>query len=161
MLELGTHASRLRRSSKNEWYGGTEGFYWGCNNTKDRAVRLETIASLNDRPENVVWEPTDRDRTWIRLYNENKGKITGDFGRLAFTTPPLAAIAFSRCEIHNLRNGQAAGIVCDLRSANGKAMGTNGGGEERSIREFGRSSVIRGQYFIPERHRQCQVGSCR
>ena len=33
MFELGTHQNRLWRSSRNEWFGGTEGFYWGCNNT--------------------------------------------------------------------------------------------------------------------------------
>ena len=47
MFELGTHKSKLWRSSKNEWFGGTEGFYWGCNNTKDLDVRLETIASVD------------------------------------------------------------------------------------------------------------------
>jgi hypothetical protein len=91
MFELGTHKSRLYRSSKGDWYGGTEGFFWGCNNTKDRDVRLETIPSVHDRPAIIVWRPTDRDKTWLRLYAEHKGKITGDFGRLAFTTPPLAA----------------------------------------------------------------------
>ena len=50
MFELGTHKTKLYRSSKNEWFGDTPGFYWGCNNTKDREVRLETIASVNDRP---------------------------------------------------------------------------------------------------------------
>jgi hypothetical protein len=91
MFELGTHASRLYRSSKGEWFGGTEGFYWGCNNTKDLQVRLETIPGVRGRPENMVWRPSDRDKVWQRLYAENKGKITSDFGRLAFTTPPLAA----------------------------------------------------------------------
>ena len=43
MFELGTHQSRLWRSSKNEWFGGTTGFYWGCNNAKDLQVRLETV----------------------------------------------------------------------------------------------------------------------
>ena len=41
MFELGTHQSRLWRSSRNEWFGGTAGFYWGCNNAKDLKVRLE------------------------------------------------------------------------------------------------------------------------
>jgi hypothetical protein len=91
MFELGTHKSRLWRSGKNEWFGGTEGFYWGCNNTKDLDVRLETIAGVNDRPANMVFCPTDRDKTWQRLYREHKGKIGADFGKLAFTTPPLAA----------------------------------------------------------------------
>jgi hypothetical protein len=91
MFELGTHKSRLYRSSKGEWYGGTEGFYWGCNNTKDLDVRLETIPSVNDRPANLVWRPSDRDKVWLSLYAQHKGKIDADFGRKAFTTAPLAA----------------------------------------------------------------------
>ncbi len=91
MFELGTHKSRLYRSSKNEWFGGTEGFYWGCNNTKDLEVRLETVASVKGRPANVVFRPSDRDKVWQRLYREHRGKIDANFGKLAFTTPPLAA----------------------------------------------------------------------
>jgi hypothetical protein len=91
MFELGTHKSKLYRSSKNEWYGGTEGFYWGCNNTKDLDVRLETIASVEGRPAATVFRPSNRDRKWIELYDRHKGKIGADFGKLAFTTPPLAA----------------------------------------------------------------------
>jgi hypothetical protein len=92
MFELGTQHSRLYRSSKGDWYGGTEGFYWGCNNPKDLQVRLETIPGVSGRPENLVWVPKDRDRVWVNLYAENKGKIDARFGRLAFTTPPLCAI---------------------------------------------------------------------
>jgi hypothetical protein len=91
MFELGTHRSKLYRSSKNEWYGGTEGFYWGCNNTKDLQVRLETIAGVNDRPAVAVFRPSLRDTKWLELYDRHKGKIDADFGKLAFTTPPLAA----------------------------------------------------------------------
>src|SRR5436305_5021297 len=91
MFELGTHKSKLWRSSKGEWYGGTEGFYWGCNNTKDLEVRLETIPGTLDRPANMVWRPSPRDQTWVQLYRQHRGKIGADFGRLAFTTAPLAA----------------------------------------------------------------------
>jgi hypothetical protein len=91
MFELGTAKSKLYRSSKNEWFGGTEGFYWGCNNTKDRDVRLETIPGVNGEPANMVFCPSDRDKTWLRLFNQHKGKLDADFGKLAFTTPPLAA----------------------------------------------------------------------
>jgi hypothetical protein len=91
MFELGTHKSHLYRSGKKEWFGGTEGFYWGCNNTKDHEVRLETVASLDGSPANVVFHPSDRDKMWLKLYSENKGKINADFGKKAFTTPPLAA----------------------------------------------------------------------
>jgi hypothetical protein len=41
MYELGTAHTKLWRSSKNEWFGGTPGFYWGNNNAKDLAVKLE------------------------------------------------------------------------------------------------------------------------
>jgi hypothetical protein len=91
MLQLGTHKHRLSRSSKNEWFGGTEGFYWGCNNTKELELRLETIASLKERPADLVWRPSGRDRAWQKLYAEHMGKINEDFARLAFTTPPLAS----------------------------------------------------------------------
>jgi hypothetical protein len=91
MFELGTHKTRLWRSSKNEWFGNTPGFYWGCNNEKDLQVRLETIPGTNDRPRNVVWSPSNRDVKWVELYNTYKGKMDESFGKLAFTTPPLAA----------------------------------------------------------------------
>jgi hypothetical protein len=91
MFELGTHKMRLWRSSKNEWFGGTEGFYWGCNNTKDLDVRLEAVASVQGRPAATVFYPSDRDKTWLKLYDRYKGQIDADFGKLAFTTPPLAA----------------------------------------------------------------------
>jgi hypothetical protein len=91
MYVLGTHQTKLYRSSKNEWFGGTEGFYWGCNNAKDLEVRLETIPSVNDRPSNMVWRPSNRDLCWQRLYHEYKGKIDVEFAKLAFTTPPLAS----------------------------------------------------------------------
>ena len=91
MFELGTHKSRLWRSSKNEWFGGTPGFYWGCNNAKDLQVRLETVPSVTGRPANVVFHPSDRDRTWLSLFDQKNKKIDVDFGFLAFTTPPLAA----------------------------------------------------------------------
>jgi len=91
MFELGTHQSRLWKSSKNEWFGGTAGFYWGCNNAKDLQVRLETVPALGGRPDNVVFHPSDRDRTWLELFDRKNKAIDVAFGFLAFTTAPLAA----------------------------------------------------------------------
>lgn len=96
MFELGTDKNRLWRSSKNEWPGGTEGFYWGCNNTKDLHVRMETICATCERPANMTFRPSERDIMWIKLYQENKGKIDEKFGFKAFTTAPLAA--FPSCD---------------------------------------------------------------
>ena len=92
-FELGTKASKLYRSSKHDWFGETEGFYWGCNNAKDLSVRLDTIASTNDRPADMVFQPSDRDMAWVRLYHQYRGKIDADFGKLALSTPPLAAFS--------------------------------------------------------------------
>jgi hypothetical protein len=92
VLELGTHKHKLRRSSKNEWFGDTPGFYWGCNNTKSLELRLETIPSVSGRPANLVFFPHDRDILWQKLYHKYRGKIGVAFGMEAFTTPPLAAI---------------------------------------------------------------------
>jgi len=91
MFELGTVKSKLWRSSKGEWFGGTEGFYWGCNNAKDLDVRLDTVATVQGKPANMVWKPTDRDRKWLELYGKNKGKIDVEFGKLAYATAPLVS----------------------------------------------------------------------
>ena len=91
MFELGTHKSRLWKSNKNEWFGGTAGFYWGCNNAKDLQVRLETVPALDGRPANVVFHPSDRDRKWLELFDRKNKAIDVEFGFMAFTTPPLSA----------------------------------------------------------------------
>jgi hypothetical protein len=91
MYELGTRKSRLWRSSKDEWVGGTKGFYWGCNNARDIQVRMEAVASVEGKPVNLVFVPSDRDRAWLRLYEKHKGKIDASFGFEAFTSVPLAA----------------------------------------------------------------------
>jgi hypothetical protein len=91
MFELGTHDQRLWRSSRGEWFGGTEGFYWGCNNAKDLKVRLETVPSVKGTPVNVVFHPADRDRVWLDWFDRHKGRIDVSAAREAFTTPPLSA----------------------------------------------------------------------
>lgn len=96
LFELGTNKHRLWRSSKNEWIAGTEGFYWGCNNAKDLAVRMESVPSVTGKPANVLYRPSERDKKWISLYQKHKGKIAAGFGFEAFTTPPLAA--FPSCD---------------------------------------------------------------
>lgn len=96
MFELGTRKTKLWRSSKEEWPGGTKGFYWGCNNAKSIAVRKETVASLGDKPANLVLRPSDRDLCWLKLFDKRSGKIDVNFGFEAFTTPPLAA--FPSCD---------------------------------------------------------------
>ncbi len=96
MFELGTAATRLWRSSRDEWVGGTKGFYWGCNNGKDMKVRAEMLPSLEGKPGNIVFHPEQRDMAWLKLFDKRAGKIDTAFGFEAFTTPPLAA--FPSCD---------------------------------------------------------------
>lgn len=92
MFELGTRSKRLWRSSKNEWIGGTAGFYWGCNNGKDVQVRLDSQPTIDGRPTSAgVFRPSPRDRAWLAFYDRYKGKIDADFARTVFTAAPLAA----------------------------------------------------------------------
>jgi hypothetical protein len=91
MFELGTYKTRLWRSSKGEWFGGTQGFYWGCNNAKDLDVRLEYVPDPQGRPEDLTFVPAVRDRKWQELYREHKGKIDEAFAFDSFATPPLVS----------------------------------------------------------------------
>ncbi len=91
LFELGTYKTRLYRSSKDDWFGGTEGFYWGDNNAKDLGVRLEENPDPNGAPAYVPYVPTQRDLKWQALYREYKGKIDEQFGFMAFHTAPLVS----------------------------------------------------------------------
>ena len=92
LLMLGTRQHLLLRSSKHEWIDGAEGFYWSCDNCKDMAVRLDSVASLNGPPTAVASPVTTyKDAIWLDLYEKNKGRIDENFGKLAFSTPGLVS----------------------------------------------------------------------
>ena len=128
MFELGTHKNKLWRSGNDDWFGGTKGFYWGCNNAKDVEVRLETIPSVIDRPANVVWHPSDRDRAWLRLYNAHKGKIGEAFGFEAFHDAAARGISFVGRQVHHLRARQRPQILGGFRPSPRQDLGTFRGG---------------------------------
>lgn len=96
MFELGTGKSKLWRSTRDEWPGNTSGFYWGCNNAKDPALRLETLAGVNDKPADVLYFPKDRDQAWLRLYEQHKGRMTTEFGFTAFGVAPI--VGYRSCD---------------------------------------------------------------
>ncbi len=93
MFELGTRKTKLWRSSKNEWFDGTEGFYWGCNNSKDLNVRLEYVPDPQGRPTHLPFMPSARDLKWKELYTAGRGTIDEGFAFQAFRTPPLVSSA--------------------------------------------------------------------
>jgi hypothetical protein len=91
MFELGTNHTKLWRSSKNEWFGGTLGFYWGDNNAKDLAVNLELMPDPHGARGYVPYTPGTRDLAWMDLYKKYKGRIDEQFGFKAFDGAPLVA----------------------------------------------------------------------
>jgi hypothetical protein len=91
MYELGTDHTRLWRSSKKEWFGGTPGFYWGNNNAKDLNVRLENYPDPKGAPEYIPYVPAIRDLAWQDLYRKYRGQIDEQFAFLAFRNAPLVA----------------------------------------------------------------------
>ena len=91
MYELGTRHTKLWRSSKGEWFGGTPGFYWGDNNAKDLTVNLELEPDPQGPPAYIPYVPAVRDMAWQNLYGKYKGQIDEQFGFLAFRSAPLVA----------------------------------------------------------------------
>jgi hypothetical protein len=91
MLELGTKNRRLWRSGKNDWFEGTKGFYWGCNNAKDAAVRLESQPADAEKLDKVSWEANERDTAWQKFYKNCRGRIDADTVKLALSEAPIAA----------------------------------------------------------------------
>ncbi len=93
IFDLGTDHTKLWRSSKNEWFANTPGFYWGNNNAKDLNVRLEEYPDPKADPDYIPYVPGVRDTAWQQLYNKYHGQIDEQFGFLAFRTAPLVAAA--------------------------------------------------------------------
>ncbi len=93
MFDLGTTHTKLWRSSKNEWFGDTPGFYWGDNNVKDLAVRLEDYPDPGSDPDFIPYVPRVRDTAWQQLYRKYRGQIDEQFGFLAFRTAPLVSVS--------------------------------------------------------------------
>jgi phospholipase B-like protein len=91
IYDLGTKHTRLWRSSKNEWFGNTAGFYWGDNNAKDLDVRVEDYPDPQEDAGYIPYVPGPRDLAWQNLYRKYRGQIDEQFGFLAFRTPPLVS----------------------------------------------------------------------
>jgi len=91
IYDLGTNHTRLWRSSKNEWFGDTPGFYWGDNNAKDLSVRLEDYPDPQGDAGYIPYVPYARDLAWQDLYRKYRGQIDEQFAFLAFRTAPLVS----------------------------------------------------------------------
>ena len=92
LLTLAGGQSRLRRSSRAEWFEGAEGFYWSDNNIKEEGARLAATARRDGRPSgSAAYEPSKRDAVWLREYRAHKGRIDQDFARKLLSTPEIVS----------------------------------------------------------------------
>lgn len=92
LLTLGAGHPVLRRSSKQEWLQGAEGFYWSDNNTKEQGARLAATRFADGRPSAVApYVPSRRDAIWLREYRAHKGQIHLDFARRMLTLPEIVS----------------------------------------------------------------------
>ena len=157
MFELGTHKSRLWRSSKNEWFGGTTGFYWGCNNAKDLQVRLETVPALDGRPANVVFHPSDRDRTWLELFDRKNKAIDVEFRVPGLHDPAPGGRAFARREVHHDGDGPRAQDLGQIRPARWAGPGNLPTPSARGSPRFVPWSATTGRCSAPTRRRRCRA----
>ena len=89
ILLLGTNAHKLWRSSKKEFPGGTEGFYWSVNNAKDPGVRNEYVADPSNAPFDVVFSAVNRDVAFVDYYRREKGAIDAISAVNVLATSPL------------------------------------------------------------------------
>ena len=55
MFELGTHKTKLWRSSKNEWFGGTEGFYYSAQKAELEGLLDDVVGAT--RTDTYVFRP--------------------------------------------------------------------------------------------------------
>ncbi len=107
MFELGTYHTKLWRSSKNEWFGGTPGFYWGDNNAKDLSVNLELQPDPHGPPSFIPYVPGIRDLAWTNMYAAYKGRIDEQFAFKAFDSAPLVSSSTIDAKIIDRRHGQS------------------------------------------------------
>ncbi len=124
MYELGTSHTRLWRSSKNEWFGNTPGFYWGDNNAKDLAINLEYQPDPQGAPEYIPYVPMPRDLAWQELYAKYKGRIDEQFGFLAFRSAPLVSAATMDAKIATADMASQPDGVGRIRQAQPARMGS-------------------------------------
>ena len=125
MFELGTHKTKLWRSSQNEWFGGTPGFYWGCNNAKDLQVRLETVPSPR-RPAGQRRLPPGRPRP--DLAPALRPQEEGDRRRLRLPRlhdPAAGRLALARRQVHHHRPGPRADHLGQVRPAARPRLGAH------------------------------------
>ncbi len=86
---LGTHKSKLWRSSSGGFPGGTAGFLWSNNNNKDLEVRKEYIPNSIDAPYDLVFNPWNRDIEFYNFYSKHKGEIDATAGIELCASSPI------------------------------------------------------------------------
>ncbi|MGE5456926.1 MAG: C45 family autoproteolytic acyltransferase/hydrolase, partial [Methanococcaceae archaeon] len=88
ILNLGTNKYKLWRSSNNDFYGQKD-WYWSDNNNKSVEVRKEYILNDDNAPYDITFRPVNRDISFTKFYEENKGKIDANAGINLWNSSPI------------------------------------------------------------------------
>ncbi|HLP62089.1 MAG TPA: hypothetical protein VK186_24830, partial [Candidatus Deferrimicrobium sp.] len=86
---LGTKKSKLWRSSSGQFPGGTKGFLWSDNNTKDEEVRKEYILGDDNAPVDVIFNPWNRDVAFVEFFKKYNGRIDAITGVNFWASSPV------------------------------------------------------------------------
>ena len=86
---LGTKKSKLWRSSRKDFPGGTDGFYWSNNNAKDLEVRKEYVPNADNAPFDICFTPWNRDIAFNSFFQEYKGRIDSIAGVNLWNSAPI------------------------------------------------------------------------
>ena len=86
---LGTKKSKLWRSSRGDFPGGTTGFFWSNNNNKDPEVRKEYIPHPDNAPYDLVFAPWNRDIVFNEFFQKHKGQIDAIAGVNLWASSPI------------------------------------------------------------------------
>jgi hypothetical protein len=89
ILLLGTHKSKLWRTSEDMAPFGTPGFLWSNNNARDPDVRSEYGVQPDEAPFDLVFAPVNRDLAFRRFYDRLKGKIDAIAGVNLWASSPI------------------------------------------------------------------------
>ena len=85
-------------------------------------------------------EPADRDKAWLKFYEQHKGKIDAAAAKEAFTSPAAGAAALARREVHDDGAGEGAGVARAVRPADRQDVAADPRGQARTTRTSSRSS---------------------
>ena len=111
--------------------------------------------ALEGKPANLVFRPSDRDRTWLQLFDEQaRGRSTPTSASRRSRRRRWPAVALARRQVHHLGDGQGAEDLGPVRPAAGPDLGADRRRSGSSSPASGRWSPTTGPSSPPSPRRR-------